>query len=49
MKAMAKHRSYSIEFKRQIAQAYVSGETLHGLAIAPLSDDPLVSMPPLAA
>lgn len=29
---MAKHRSYSIEFKRQIAQEYLGGETLHGLA-----------------
>ena len=29
---MAKHRSYSIEFKRQVAQAFPAGETLHGLA-----------------
>jgi transposase-like protein len=29
---MAKHRSYSIEFKRQVAQEFISGETLHGLA-----------------
>ena len=29
---MAKHRSYSIEFKRQVAQEYLAGETLHGLA-----------------
>ena len=29
---MAKHRSYSIEFKRQVAQAFLAGETLHGLA-----------------
>jgi len=29
---MAKHRSYSIEFKRQVVQEYVAGETLHGLA-----------------
>ncbi len=29
---MAKHRRYSIEFKRQIAQAYLAGETLHRLA-----------------
>ncbi|HEX9215134.1 MAG TPA: transposase [Bradyrhizobium sp.] len=28
---MAKHRSYSIEFKRQVVQDYLSGETLHGL------------------
>jgi transposase-like protein len=32
MKAMAKHRSHSVEFKRQVAQEYLSGETLHGLA-----------------
>jgi transposase len=29
---MARHRSYSIEFKRQVAQEFLSGETLHGLA-----------------
>ena len=29
---MAKHRSYSIEFERQVAQEYLVGETLHGLA-----------------
>ena len=29
---MARHRSYSIEFKRQVAQEFVAGETLHGLA-----------------
>jgi transposase len=28
---MAKHRTYSIEFKRQVAQDYVAGETLHVL------------------
>ncbi len=32
MKAMAKHRTYSIEFKRQVAQEFLAGETLHGLA-----------------
>src|ERR1700724_1276106 len=32
MKAMAKHRIHSIEFKRQIAQAFIAGETLHALA-----------------
>ena len=32
MKAMAKHRSHSIEFKRQVAQEFIAGETLHGLA-----------------
>ena len=29
---MAKHRTYSIEFKRQVAQEFLGGETLHGLA-----------------
>ena len=29
---MRKHRSYAIEFKRQVAQEYLAGETLHGLA-----------------
>jgi len=29
---MAKHRSHSIEFKRQVAREYVGGETLHALA-----------------
>jgi transposase len=29
---MAKHRNHSIEFKRQIAQEFLAGETLHGLA-----------------
>jgi transposase-like protein len=29
---MPKHRSYSVEFKRQVAQEYLAGETLHGLA-----------------
>ena len=29
---MAKHRTYSIEFKRPVAQEYLGGETLHGLA-----------------
>ena len=29
---MAKHRSHSIEFKRQVVQEYMAGETLHGLA-----------------
>ena len=28
---MAKHRSYPIEFKRQVAQEYLAGETFHGL------------------
>ena len=29
---MAKHRTYTVEFKRQISQEYLAGETLHGLA-----------------
>ena len=29
---MPKHRTYSIEFKRQVVQEYLRGETLHGLA-----------------
>lgn len=29
---MAKHRSHSVEFKLQVAQEFLAGETLHGLA-----------------
>lgn len=29
---MAKHRSHSVDFKRQVAQEFIAGETLHGLA-----------------
>ena len=29
---MAKHRAHSIEFKRQVAQEFIAGETLHALA-----------------
>jgi transposase len=29
---MAKHRTYSIEFKRRVAQEYIAGETVHALA-----------------
>jgi transposase len=29
---MAKHRTHNIEFKRQVAQEFLAGETLHGLA-----------------
>src|SRR5258708_5054042 len=32
MEAMTRHRSHSIAFKRQIAQEFIAGETLHGLA-----------------
>ena len=28
----AKHRTYSIDFKRQVAREFLVGETLHGLA-----------------
>ena len=30
---MARHRSHSIEFKRQVAQEFIAGETLYGLAV----------------
>jgi transposase len=29
---MVKHRTHSTEFKRQVAQEYLAGETLHGLS-----------------
>jgi transposase len=29
---MTKHRSHSIEFKRQVAREFLGGDTLHGLA-----------------
>ena len=29
---MVRHRSHSIEFKRQVAQEFIAGETLHALA-----------------
>ena len=29
---MPRHRTHSIEFKRQVAQDYLAGETLHSLA-----------------
>src|SRR4026207_1728933 len=29
---MAKHRNHSVEFKRQVAQGFIAGETLHSLA-----------------
>lgn len=29
---MARHRTHSIEFKRQVVQEYLAGEALHGLA-----------------
>ena len=30
---MAKHRTYSMDFKRQVALEFLGGETLHGLAL----------------
>jgi len=32
MKAIAKHRTHNTDFKRQVAQEFLAGETLHGLA-----------------
>jgi transposase len=32
MKAVTKNRSHSIEFKRQVAQEFIAGETLHALS-----------------
>ena len=32
VKAMTKHRSHSAAFKRQVAQEFIAGETLHGLS-----------------
>lgn len=32
MKARARHRSHSVEFRRQVAQEFLAGEALHGLA-----------------
>jgi transposase len=32
MKAMARQRSHSVEFKRQVAQEFIAGETLYALA-----------------
>jgi len=29
---MARQRSHSIEFKRQVAQEFIAGETLYGLS-----------------
>ena len=29
---MARHRTHSADFKRQVAQEFLAGETLHGLA-----------------
>jgi transposase len=32
MEAMTKHRAHSAAFKRQVAQEFITGETLHGLS-----------------
>ena len=32
MEAMTKHRSHSAAFKRQVAQEFIAGETLHSLS-----------------
>ena len=32
---MAKHRTHSIEFKRQIAQDFIAGETLPVASLSP--------------
>jgi hypothetical protein len=37
MKAMANHRTHSIEFKRQVAQEFLAGETLQGCRSATTS------------
>ena len=29
---MTKHRSHSVAFKRQVAEEFIAGETLHGLS-----------------
>ncbi len=29
---MARHRSHSVAFKRQVAEEFIAGETLHGLS-----------------
>jgi hypothetical protein len=37
---MAKYRSHSMEFKRQVAQEFLSGETLHGLGCCSIALPP---------
>ncbi len=32
MEAVTKHRSHSAAFKRQVAEEFIAGETLHGLS-----------------
>jgi F420H(2)-dependent quinone reductase len=36
MKAMAPQRSHSIEFKRQVAQEFIAGESLYALIVRPM-------------
>ena len=45
---MAKHRSHSIEFKRQVAEEFIAGETLHGLARVTLASMNIPQMDQLA-
>jgi hypothetical protein len=32
MEVMARHRSHSVAFKRQVAEKFIAGETLHALS-----------------
>jgi transposase-like protein len=32
IEAMTKHRSHSVAFKRQVAEEFIAGETLHALS-----------------
>jgi transposase len=32
MEAMTKHRSHSVAFKRQVAEEFIAGETLHDIS-----------------
>ena len=32
MEVMARHRSHSVAFKRQVAEEFIAGDTLHGLS-----------------
>jgi hypothetical protein len=34
---MAKHRSHSVAFKRQVAEEFIAGEALHALSNATIS------------
>jgi hypothetical protein len=37
MEAMARHLTYSVAFKRQVAQEYIAGESLHGLGLTDMA------------